>query len=41
MSWMCVGIVEGNFRELKREEGGMGTKHQARERARENGLRWD
>ena len=37
----CVEIVEGNFRELKHEEGGMGTKHQARERARENRLRWD
>jgi phosphatidate phosphatase APP1 len=37
----CVAIVEGNFRELRHEEGGMGGKHKARERARENRLRGD
>jgi phosphatidate phosphatase APP1 len=37
----CVEIVEGNFRELKHEEGGMGGKHKARERRRENRLRRD
>ena len=26
----CVAMVEGNFRELKHEEGGMGGKRQAR-----------
>ena len=35
----CVGIVEGNFRELRHEEGGMGGKHQARERPKVNRLR--
>lgn len=33
----CVAIVEGNFRELKHEEGGMGGKHQTRHK--ETGLR--
>jgi phosphatidate phosphatase APP1 len=28
----CVAIVEGNFRELKHEEGGMGGKHQPRQK---------
>lgn len=35
----CIAIVEGNLRELRHEEGGMGAKHQARERHRENRLR--
>lgn len=35
----CVAIVEGNFRELKHEEGGMGGKHKASERHRENKMR--
>jgi phosphatidate phosphatase APP1 len=35
----CVAIVEGNFRELKHEGGGMGGKHKAGERPRESRLR--
>ena len=37
----CVAIVEGNFRELRHEEGGMGGKHEAKKGPRENILRRD
>jgi hypothetical protein len=35
----CVALVEGNLRELKHEEGGMGGKHNASGKHGENRLR--